>query len=172
MSETITRERTITWSAPEEVAAAVLGREPLVWMREMMEGTIPSPPFARLLDLGMESVEVGKIVFSMKAEEWMTNPVGLIHGGMAATLLDSVMTLAVVTKLSPGKMCTTLDLHVRYLRPLFPNGEKLMVEGVAVHAGAGFGTAEGRVVDARGKLIATGTASLAIIEAARMSSRA
>ena len=171
MSETIVRERTLAWDAPEATAQAIVGRDPLVWMREMMEGKIPAPPAARLMDFGMESVELGKVVFSMKTHEWMANPVGVIHGGMAATLLDTVMTLAVTSKLPPEKMCTTLDLHIRFLRPLFPTGEKVIGEGVAVHVGATFGSAEGRLYNAVGKLVATGTASLAIIDAAAVRPR-
>jgi uncharacterized protein (TIGR00369 family) len=164
MSETIARERTLKWDPPGDTARAIVGREPLTWMREMMEGRIPPPPAARLMDFGIESVEAGKIVFSMHTHEWMSNPAGVVHGGMAATLLDTVMTLAVNSKLAPEKMCTTIDLQVRFLRPLFPTGEKVVGEGVAVHVGATLGTAEGRVFDANGKLVAHGTAALAIID--------
>lgn len=159
------RERTLTWDAPADTARAIMGRDPMTWLREMMAGRIPSPPAARLMDFSIEAVEEGRVVFGMRAHEWMTNPAGVIHGGMSATLLDTVMTLAVISKLPPQKMCTTIDLQVRFLRPLFPNGEKVTGEGLAVHVGANFGTAEGRVHDTKGRLIATGTASLAIIDA-------
>ena len=159
------RERTLTWNAPAETASAIVGRDQLTWMREMMAGAIPPPPAARLMDFEIESVEEGRIRFAMRACEWMSNPVGVIHGGMTATLLDTVMTLAVNSKLPAGKMCTTIDLQVRFVRPLFPDGAKVIGEGVAVHVGSTFGTAEGRVHDARGRLIAHGTASLAIVDA-------
>jgi len=165
MSETIVRERLLTWDAPADTVRAIMGRDPMTWMHEMMEGKIPAPPAARLLDFGIESVELGRIVFSMRTHEYMTNPAGVIHGGIIATLLDTVMTLCVLSKVPAEKMCTTTDLHVRFVRPLFPTDEKITGEGVAVHVGSTLGTAEGRAFDAKGRLIAHGTASLAIIDA-------
>ena len=166
MSDTTTlRERIFRWDSPMETMRAIMGRDPMTWMREMMEGKIPAPPASRLMDFGMESVEPGRVVFSMRTHEYMTNPAGVIHGGMLATLLDTVMTLCVLTKVPAEKMCTTTDLHVRFVRPLFPTGEKITGEGVAVHVGSTLGTAEGRAFDAKGRLIAHGTASLAIIDA-------
>jgi uncharacterized protein (TIGR00369 family) len=159
------RERTFTWNAPMDTARSIVGRDPMTWLSDMMAGKIPAPPAARLLDFSIESVEEGRVVFGMRTHEWMANPAGVIHGGMSATLLDTVMTLAVVSKIPPEKMCTTIDLQVRFLRPLFPNGEKVTGEGVAVHVGTNFGTAEGRIHDAKGRLIAHGTASLAIVDA-------
>src|SRR5579863_88487 len=157
MADTVVRERTFTWDAPLTTARAIMGREPLHWLREMMEGKIPPPPAARLMDFGIEAIEDGRVVFSMPTGEWMTNPAGVIHGGMSSTLLDTVMTLAVNTKLPAARMATTLDLHVRFLRPLFPTGDRVLAEGLAIHVGQSVGTAEGRVHDAKGRLIAHAT---------------
>jgi len=165
------RERLVTWNDPMDTARAIVGREPLDWLRAMMAGAIPPPPAARMMDFTIESVEAGRVAFGMHAHEWMTNPAGVIHGGMPATLLDTVMTLAVISKLPPEKMCTTIDLHVRFLRPLFPTGEKIVGEGTAVHIGATFGTAEGRALDSKGRLIAHATASVAILDAVSMKPR-
>ena len=162
------RTRTYSWNDVRDVASHIMGREHVTWMREMLAGKIPGPPFAQTLEMYPEEVEEGRIVFGMEVREWMANPAGVIHGGAAATILDSVLTLAVMSKLPADKLCTTLDLNVHYVRPLFPPGEKITAEGVALHVGTTVGTAEGRVYDARRRLIAHGSASLAIIEQARL----
>jgi uncharacterized protein (TIGR00369 family) len=166
MNETM-RERAFSWDAPADVLQGIIGREHLAWMQDMRDGKIPGAPVARMLAMYPEIVEGGRVTFAMNAEEWMANPVGVIHGGMTATLLDTVMTLAVMTKLPRERVCTTLDLSLHYVRPLFPTGEKIVAEGIVVHTGATVGTAEGKLYDERRRLIAHGTATLAIIDATR-----
>jgi uncharacterized protein (TIGR00369 family) len=134
-------------------------------MNAMANGELPPAPFATTLGMRPERAEAGHVTFSMDLHEWMANPAGVVHGGMAATILDSVMTLAVMTHLPRGKFCTTTDLNVHFVRPLFPNGERAVADGHAVHIGLSLGTAEGRLVDARGKIIAHGTGSFAILDA-------
>jgi uncharacterized protein (TIGR00369 family) len=164
----MTRERSFSWPDPKEVVRHIVGREHLTWLQQMLEGTIPPPPAARLLNMHPELVEAGHVVFAARAEEWMANPAGVIHGGMTSTLLDTVLTLAVMSQLPREKICTTIDLNVHFIRPLFPDGQKIIADGVAVHVGTTVGTAEGRVYDARGKVVAHGTASLAIVDTARL----
>ena len=134
----------------------------------MVNGEIPAAPFAQTLEIYPQDVEEGRVVFGMDVREWMSNPAGIIHGGAAATILDSVLTLAVMTKLPSDRICTTIDLMVHYVRPLFPPGGKITAEGIAVHVGTTIGTAEGRVHDERGRLIAHGSATLSIIETAKL----
>ncbi len=167
MKTRVARERTYAWSDPRIIAGQIAGARHLDWLRAMTAGEIPPPPFAQTLEMRMSSVQDGRISFEMPLREWMTNPAGLIHGGMTATILDSALTLAVMSKLPAGKICTTLDLNVHYVRPLFATGETVTAEGIALHVGTTVGTAEGRVYDARGRLIAHATASLAIIEPTR-----
>lgn len=163
------RERTFTWEDPRTLARTIFERgDHLAWLNEIRERVLQPPPIAMALGYDIEEIEPGRIVFSMNASEWMTNPAGIIHGGMAATLLDTVLTLAVTTQLPPDKMCTTLDLNVHFVRPLFPTEEKVCAEGKALHIGTTIGTAEGRLHDARGRLIAHGTASLAIVDMASL----
>src|ERR1700761_7111419 len=97
----IVRERSFTWDAPAATARAIFGRDPVAWLREMQEGIVPAPPAARLMGFEIIGVEAGRVQFSMRAEEWMSNPTGVIHGGLTSTLLDTVLTLAVQTKLPP-----------------------------------------------------------------------
>jgi uncharacterized protein (TIGR00369 family) len=163
-----TRERTFRWTDPMELAKKAYGHDGLAFLRRMKSGELPAPPIIDALGFAPEELDDGRIVYSMRAEEWMSNPAVVVHGGMAATLLDTVLTLAVVSKLPKGKTAQTVQMNVNYVRPLLPTGEKVLGEGIAVHVGSTIGTAEGRVVDARGKLIAHGTATLAILDTDKM----
>lgn len=164
----VVRERTFRWSDPKELARRAFDHEGLGWLRQMKAGDLPPPPVVEALGMHPEELDDGRIVFSMVAEEWMCNPAAVVHGGMAATLLDTVLTLAVVSKLPHGKTCQTVQMNINYVRPILPTGEKIVAEGVALHVGTTVGTAEGRVYNARGKLVAHGTATLAVIETASM----
>lgn len=162
------RERTFRWTDPRELALRALDRDGFGWLTQLKSGDLPPPPIIEALGFAMEEVESGRVVFSMRAEEWMSNPAVVVHGGMAATLLDTVLTLAIVSKLPKGRTAQTVQMNVNYVRPLLPSGEKVLAEGVAVYIGTTIGTAEGRVHDARGKLIAHGTATLAILDTEKM----
>lgn len=162
------RTRTYTWNDPRDVAREIIGRDHLEWMRAMKNGEIPAAPFAQTLGIEMETIEPGRIVFSARTAEWMSNPAGIIHGGLIATILDSVVTLAVMSQLPADKLCTTLHLNTHYVRPLFPKNDSIVAEGLAIHIGTTIGTAEARVRDTAGRLIAHGTASLAIINASTL----
>jgi len=157
------RERTFSWSDPREVARHVMTRPHLEWMNAMVAGEIPPPPFAEALDLRFDHAELGRVIFSAYTHEWISNPVGTIHGGFIATVLDSVLTLAVQTNLPDDRSATTVDLHVQYVRPLFVGSGRIVAEGLALHVGSTLATAEGRLTDERGKLIAHATGTFAII---------
>lgn len=165
----IVRERSFTWDSPMTTAKAIFGRDPVGWLREMQDGAIPQPPAAHLMGFEIVHAEAGRVAFSMRAEEWMANPTGVIHGGLTSTLLDTVLTLAVQSSLSPERYCTTIDLHVHFVRPIVPDGGVVKAEGVAVHVGNTVATAEGRAYDAAGKLVAHATATLAILDVRRAS---
>ncbi|HTU82176.1 MAG TPA: PaaI family thioesterase [Candidatus Acidoferrales bacterium] len=143
----------------------------LTWLSQLKDGTVSAPPIVVSHGMRFEELEAGRVVFSMIAEPWMSNPVGVVHGGMPATLLDTVLTLCVVSRVPPGKVCQTLHLSVHYVRPVFPNGERLRAEGVAVHVGTTIGTSEARAYNHEGKLVAHGTATLAILDAASVATR-
>ena len=164
MKQTL-RERTFSWPAPSEVIAHAGQGEHLQWLRDMRDHRVPAPPAAHAMGFEILTVDEGRIVFSMRAEEWMANPMGVVHGGLIATLLDTVLTLAVLVKLPQDRICTTIGLNVQFVRPVLLTGEALAGEGAAVHVGKTIGTAEGRVLDACGRLIAHGTSTMAIIPA-------
>src|SRR5262249_53943474 len=110
------------------------------------------------------SAEEGHVVFEMKVEEFHFSPLITVHGGITATLLDTVMGCAVQSTLKSGGGYTTTDLHIRYVRPVGLQSGTLRAEGKVWHRGAGTATAEGTVVDGRGKPVAYGTTGCLIFE--------
>jgi uncharacterized protein (TIGR00369 family) len=116
---------------------------------------------ARLVGFTLTRVDAGDVEASLVTRDDMTNPMGTVHGGIAATLLDTVMGCAVHTVLDDGEAYTTTDLHVRYVRGVAP-GATLTATGTVTHRGRRLATGEGRVVDDRGRLVAHGTTSCMI----------
>jgi Domain of unknown function (DUF4442) len=105
------RLRTVEWEDPRELAAEAGEMAGLEFMRLVAEGRRPPPPIARLLDMSIVEVSPGRAVFAMEPAEWMYNPIGSVHGGVAATILDSCMGCAVHTTLEAGVGYTTTDLQ-------------------------------------------------------------
>jgi uncharacterized protein (TIGR00369 family) len=139
------RMRTFTWEDPAASAAAGLQLPGLALMQAIVDGTLPPPPIARLLALEIVEVEDGRAVFAMEPAEWMYNPIGSVHGGIAATILDSCMGCAVHTTLEAGVGYTTADLQVRYIRAMADATGRVLAEGRVVHRGRRTATAEGRL---------------------------
>ena len=110
---------------------------------------------AGLLDMGIESVERGRVRFTLRTQPAFSNPRGTLHGGITATLLDSAMGCAVLSTLPPGVGYTTVDLSVTYLRPVSTDGRALRAEGDVLHVGRTIATARGEVRDDRDRVIAT-----------------
>jgi uncharacterized protein (TIGR00369 family) len=133
-------------------------------IRAIFEGRLPAPGTATLLGLAGVEVEEGRAVFALEPGPQHTNPMGITHGGILATMLDSAMTCAVHSTLPEGRYPTTLDVSVRFVRAVPPGSGRLTAEGRAVHVGGRTGTAEGRITDEAGTLYATGTTSCLILE--------
>jgi uncharacterized protein (TIGR00369 family) len=127
------------------------------------DGKLDPTGIASLLDIRCAEVEDGRIVFTCKTRPDFANPLGLLHGGIAATLLDSVMGCAVHTTLPANLAYTSLDISVRYIRPGSIDGGELRAEGRVVHRGRKVRTAEATLTDEAGKLIATATSSLMVL---------
>jgi uncharacterized protein (TIGR00369 family) len=115
--------------------------------------------------LGFDGFAVGPgwARFAMTPSHRHYNPLGSVHGGVAATLLDSAMGCAVHSTLSDGVGYTTVDLNVKFVRPLTSQTGRIRCEGNVVHAGSRMATAEGRIVDAQGKLYAHATTTCLIL---------
>ena len=143
---------------------AVTSRSGLDLMRAIASGEIEAPPIARLLGFGLVEVEEGRALFSADPGEQHYNPIGVVHGGLAATLLDSAMGCAVHTTLEPGWSYGTLDLSARFVRPITKDTGRILCEGVVVHRGGKTATTEGRVwAEESGKLLAHGTGSALLL---------
>jgi len=139
----------------------------LDYMRAIARGEIEQPPMARLLGFGVVAVDEGRAVFTAEPGDQHYNPIGVVHGGLAATLLDSAMGVAVHTTLPAGWSYGSLDLSVRYLRPITRETGRIRAEGVVVHRGSRTATMEGRVwAEDSGKLIAHGTGSALLLPVA------
>jgi uncharacterized protein (TIGR00369 family) len=129
------------------------------------DGRIPPPPIAELMGFDMVEVGHGRATFAVEPGVQHYNPIGVVHGGLAATLLDSAMGCAVQSTLDAGTAYTTLDLNATFLRPMTVDTGRVVCEAVVIHTGSRVATAEGRVFSARtGKLIATGTSSCVILQ--------
>lgn len=112
-----------------------------------------------LLDMSVETLEPGRVAFGLRTREDFGNPLGTLHGGICSTLLDSAMSCAVHTSLPEGAGYTTLELKVNFVRPVRLDGVRLHCEGTTIHVGSRIATAEGRVTDDEGRLVAHGTST-------------
>lgn len=128
-------------------------------------GTLPHPPFGSLVDFVPIRWEPGRFIFQGTPDTRHYNPLGTVHGGYAATLLDSCMGCAIHTRLEQGQGYTTLDLRVSYLRALRDGVGPVRAEGTVVHIGRSTATAEGQLYDAEGRLYATGSTTCLIFQA-------
>jgi uncharacterized protein (TIGR00369 family) len=137
-----------------EVAQSMSG---LDFLRGWLDGRHPAPPIGAVFDFRLVEVEHGRVVFSGTPDARYFNPLGTVHGGYAATLLDSCMGCAVHSVLAPGQGYTTLEIKVNYVRAMTPQTGPVFAEGRVLHAGRQAATSEGFLRDADGKLIAHGT---------------
>ena len=121
------------------------------------------PAIGRTLDFALVEVEEGRAVFEGNPDGRVYNPIGSVHGGYAATLLDSACGVAVHSRLAPGQAYTTLELKVSYLRGMTVDTGPVRAEGVVVSIGRRVAFAEAKLTDAAGRLLATATSTLLVI---------
>ena len=159
----IQRTRTITWEDPTAAVKLGWNVSGIEYLRAMQSGELPAPPIAVLLGMWISEVSEGRVVFALEAAEYHYNPLGTVHGGVLATLLDSAMGCAVQSTLSAGTSYTTLELKVNYLRPVTTKTGMLYCEGKVIHVGGRVATAESRLTDADGKLYAHGTTTCMVL---------
>src|SRR4051794_38347580 len=134
-------------------------------IRLIAAGELPAPPIAELLGMTITEVERGRVVFALEPAEWMYNPIGSVHGGIAATILDSALGCSVHTTLDAGVAYTTSDLQVRYVRSMSADTGPVLCESRVVHRGRRLATAEGRLFAAEDadRLFAHGSTSCMIL---------
>lgn len=135
----------------------------LAYLKALQTGEIPPPPIAVLMNMWITEVSEGRVVFAAEPGEYTYNPIGTVHGGFAATLLDSALGCVVQSMLPVGVGYTTLELKVNYLRPMSSKTGVVYSEGKIIHLGGRIATAEARLTDAHGKLYAHGTTTCIIL---------
>ncbi len=156
------RSRTVTWELPVLDSAELAGMSGLEYLRRGLLAGGMRTPIARLMDFRAVRFEEGLAVFEGTPAEFHYNPIGSVHGGFAATLLDSALGCAVQTMLQAGFGYTTVELKVNYVRPLTLSTGPVTCEGKAIHVGGRIATSEARLSDAGGKLYAHGTTTCLI----------
>ncbi len=145
---------------PRELAATMTGVE---FLEKLRDGTLPAPPFAEATDIWITEIERGRVVFDAKPSPRFYNPMGMVHGGWSATVLDSAMGCAVHSILQAGQAYTTVDMSVTFVRPVLAKTGVLRCEGKLIHAGNRIATAEGRLWDQARALIAHGSETCLVI---------
>jgi uncharacterized protein (TIGR00369 family) len=159
------RRRVVEWDDPVEAAKSGKGLDGRAYMEAIIEGRIPRPPIAALLGFDLVEIGEGSAVFAMNPGEEHYNPLGTVHGGIAATLLDSAMGCAIHTIVPKGRGYTTVEIKVNYVRAMTRDTGRVRAEGKVIHAGRSIATAEARLVDENGRLYAHGSTTCLIFDA-------
>jgi uncharacterized protein (TIGR00369 family) len=157
------RTRTVIWNDPTQALRAAQTMSGIAYLKAMQSGELPPPPIASLIGMALVEVSEGRVVFTAEPAEYHYNPLGTVHGGIAATLLDSAMGCAVQSLLPAGTGFTTLEIKVNYLRPITSATGTVTCEGKIIHLGGRVATAEARLTDATGKLYAHGTTTCILL---------
>ena len=149
---------------PVAIAARGLELSGMDYINAIFGGELPPPPIASTLGFRLESVAEGRAVFVGDPAAWQYNPIGSVHGGIALTLLDSAMGCAVHTTLEAGVRYTTLEVKTNFVRPITADTGVIRCEGIVIHQGSRIATAEGKLTDPNGKLLAHGTTTCLIFQ--------
>ncbi len=136
----------------------------LEFVQGLVAGTLPLNTIARTLGYDVTEAENGRVVVAATPNDTHLNPSGTVHGGLAAALLDSCMGLAIWTTLEKGLGQTTLEFKISLVRPITPETGVIRAEGVVLNRGRRVGTAEGKITDDKGRLLAHGTTTCLIFE--------
>lgn len=140
-------------------------------LRQILDGKYPAPPMAGLLNFTVVEVEEGRAVFRGLPGERHLNPLGSVHGGWAATVMDSALGCAVQTTLKAGEAYSTAEFKVNLTRPIMPGIGEVVCEGRLVHRGRTLAVSEATLKDANGRLLAFGTETCAIFPVANLALR-
>lgn len=156
-----TQSPTHTGTVSSELLASMSGLE---YLQKMQRGDLPGMPIAKTLGFSLSSVEEGRAVFVSEPRIEYYNAIGTVHAGYTATLLDSCMACAVLSVLPKGTGFTSMEFKVSLLRPLTKETGPVRAEGMLMSRGRRGATAEGRLTDANGKLLAHATTTCLIFE--------
>ena len=156
------RDRTYSWDDPAVAAGAAAGLDGMAFLQAIVDGALPAPPLARTLDFAAVSVRRGEVTFEFTPAEFHYNPIGSVHGGVLAALCDSACGCAVHSTLPAGTHYTSLDLSIKFLRPVTAAVGPMRCEGAVTHAGRRSALAAARLTDSAGKLYAVATSTCLI----------
>jgi uncharacterized protein (TIGR00369 family) len=159
----MTRERTYTWEDPKIFVDAAAGLSGLDFLNKIGNGELPLVPAGATTNILPVAVGDGWAEFEMQPAEWHYNPIGSVHGGMLAGLADSALGCAVHTKLPAGVGYTSLDLTIKFTRAANLDSGKLVCRGEVVTIGRRVATAEARIVDGKGRVVAHAVATCLLI---------
>ncbi len=157
------RSRTVSWTDPARARFRLRGRDGYDQLRAIARGEAAPPPAASLLGMQLDDVERGQVQFSLVADEVHENPMGTMHGGIVATLVDSAMGCAVFSMLPVGTSYTTLELKTNYVRPITRTTGRVRAIGRVVHFGGRVATTEAHVIDDDGTLYAHATSTCLVL---------
>jgi uncharacterized protein (TIGR00369 family) len=157
------RRREHEWGDPTLTAAAAAGMDGLAFVQALAAGEVSPAPIASTLGFALTEVAAGRVVFELQPREWHYNPIGSMHGGVFATILDSACGCATHTMLPAGVRYTSLDLTVKFLRGVTVETGLLRCEGTVTHLGHRTGLATAELRGADGRLYAHATSSLLIL---------
>jgi uncharacterized protein (TIGR00369 family) len=158
------RERTYAWGDPAPTLEALPLMSGLELLQAIGSGALARPPVMQTLAIRPVEAEPGRVVFSLEPDEWHLNPLGTVHGGVLATLLDTCAACALHSTLPAGTGYTTVDLSVKYLRPVTVATGTLRGEGSVISAGRRTALTEARAYDRQGRLLAHATSTCLILD--------
>jgi uncharacterized protein (TIGR00369 family) len=163
MTQTQPSERTFSWTPPGDLdLAKMVQLNGLEQLQAMTTGQAPRPPIMDLVDMTSFHAEAGRVVVTMKVQEFHYNPLGSVHGGVIATLLDTAAACSVHSTLAVGERYTSLDLTTKFLRPVTLESGLLTCEGNVIHRGRRVALAQAELKDEAGRLVAHATSSCLI----------
>ena len=139
----------------------------LAFLRGLLDGTLDAPPFSATSRIRPVSVDFGRVTFEGEPKGDFYNPMGTVHGGWIATLLDTAMACAVHSSLKPGEAFTSVEMKITFVRHVREDTGVLRCEGIVLHSGGRIASAEGKVLDAAGNLVAHGTETCMITRLSR-----
>ena len=161
-----TDSRTFSWATPGKVdLTELLELDGLQQLEAMRAGDVPHPPIMDTLGMTDLRPERGRVVVEMPAAEFHYNPLGGVHGGVISTLLDTAAACAVHSTLEVGEVYTSVDLSVKFLRPVTVDSGLLTCEGTVIQRGRRTALAQAQLTDAAGRLVAHATSTCMIMRA-------
>jgi uncharacterized protein (TIGR00369 family) len=158
------QSRLVSWRDPVTTQTTAASMPGLSFWRAVADGQLPPPPITELLRMHVVEVEDGRVTFDFTPDVSMYNPLGMVHGGAVCTLLDTATGCAMHTTLPEGVSYTSVEIKVNYLKAVTVDSGTLTAVGTVVKAGSRIGFAEAEVTDASGKLVATATSTLLVID--------